>query len=220
MMFRSHLIRGLSHPDIYSYQLKKAEEAEGVWKRAVLLILASGLIFGLSAYFGIGSEYLSRKLTELSGSEFEMHKVLYVIGQLLWGLFYGAAIIFLPALFFWTLSDLELKKLIVVQLLVLLILLAEKLIMIPVNLALGLPDESSPFSLGVLAQTFTSNGFIVSFLASITIFKAWAIWIQIKYLKDLTEKSMKVVVAMVVGLNVALWLLGALFSIIQFEKII
>ncbi|MBT2756684.1 hypothetical protein J7E71_12035 [Mesobacillus foraminis] len=219
-MFRIRLMRGLRHPSYFSYELNTAETVGKVWKHAVLLILLSGLLFGAAAYLGISSEYLSKKLTQLPRDEFEMHKALFVLGQLLWGLFYGAVIIYIPSLFFWTLSDEDMKPLIVVQFLVLLILLLEKVVLIPISLTLGVPEISSPFSLGPIAQSLTKNLFFMYFFACISLFKLWAMYIQYTYLRVLTGKSSRVVLAMVIGINLLFWLMSALLSIIQFEKLI
>jgi hypothetical protein len=220
MMNKVEVLRGLFHYKYYSYKLRDAEEVSGVWKKAALLILLSGLIFGISAYFGIGSEYLAKKLTEISREEYEMHKLLFMAGQTIMGLFFGAAMIFLPALFFWSLSDLELKKLLAVQFFVLPILLLEKLIVIPLATGLGLTEASSPFALGTIAQYITGNDFIIYLLASVSLFKGWAIFIEYNYLKLLTEKNPKLLLTMVIGINLVFWLFAALFAFIQFEKIV
>ena len=136
---RIEVIRGLFNYNYYTYKLRDSEHVPGVWKNAILMILLSGLIFGISSYFGIGSEYLSKKLTSISREEYEMQKLLFMAGQTVLGLFFGFVLIFLPALFFWTLSDLELKKLLAVQLFVMPIFLLEKVIIIPfaIFLAVG-----------------------------------------------------------------------------------
>lgn len=141
-------------------------------------------------------------------------------GQTILGLVFGAIMLFLPALFFWTLSDLELNKLLTVQFFVLPIYLFEKLIMIPLALSLGLTQVSSPFALGTIAQYITGNDFIIYFLATLSIFKVWAIFIEYKYLKMLTGKNPKIVLLMVIGLNLIIWLFSALVSFIQFDKIL
>jgi F0F1-type ATP synthase membrane subunit c/vacuolar-type H+-ATPase subunit K len=220
MMFQIRLLRGLRHPNYFTYELKNTEAVGKIWSPVLTLILLSGLIAGLSGFFGIGSEYLSKNLVSSQTAEYEMQKALFVIGQILWGLFYGTVILYLSALWFWSLSDTELKRFVIMQLLVLVILLLEKLISIPVCLVLGVPEISSPFSLGPIAQSVMDNGFLVNFFASITLFKVWVIWVQYQYVRALTEKSRAVVWALVLGLNLIYWLFSALFSIIQFEKII
>ncbi|MBT2661559.1 hypothetical protein [Bacillus sp. ISL-45] len=219
-MNRIHVLRGLFYPDLYTYKLRDSEYVPGVWKNTAMLVLLSGLIFGISAYFGIGSEYLSKNLTAVSREKYELQKLLFMIGQLIWGLFYGVAMIFIPALFFWTFSDIELKKFVTVQLYVMPVLLLEKVINIPLATGLGLIKTSSPFSLGVIAQYITNNDFIIYFLAAITLFKIWVIFIEYKYIKMLTGKRPGIVLLLVIGINLIFWLFSALFSFIQFEKIL
>ncbi|OIK14252.1 hypothetical protein BIV60_12150 [Bacillus sp. MUM 116] len=215
MNFRIKLINGLSHPNIYSYQIRETEVIRGLWKRVIFFILFSGLVFGISAYFGIGSEYLSKKLISVPQDEFEMHKALFVIGQILFGIFYAAIILFIPAFFFWMLIDVEFNKLIVAQLLVLVILLIEKIVLMPFILIFGLATNSSPFSFGVIIQYFTGNEFIMNFLATITLFKIWALFIEFKYLKVLTKKSSMNVLAMVIGINVIMWLCSTFLHLLS-----
>ncbi|NKE04683.1 hypothetical protein [Mesobacillus selenatarsenatis] len=217
---RVEVFRGLFNYKYFTYKLRDSEHVPGVWKNTFLLILLSGLVFGISAYFGIGSEYLSKKLTSISREEYEMQKLLFMAGQTILGIVFGAIMIFLPALFFWTLSDVDLKKLLTVQFFVLPIFLFEKIIGIPLALSLGLTQVSSPFALGTIAQYITGNDFVIYFLASISIFKVWAIFIEYKYLKILTGKNPKIVLLMVIGINLIIWLFAALVSFIQFDKIL
>ena len=217
---RMQVLRGLFYPDLYTYKLRDSEYVPGVWKNTTMLILLSGLLFGISAYFGIGSEYLSKNLTAISRENYELHKLLFMLGQIIWGLFYGAAMLFIPALFFWTLSDIGLKKFVTVQQFVLPILLLEKVIIIPLATTLGLTKVSSPFSLGVIAQYITGNDFVIYFLAAISLFKVWAIFIEYKYLKAMTEKNPKIVLLLVIGIHLVIWLFAALFSFIRMENIL
>jgi hypothetical protein len=220
MMFRIRLFRGLRHPNYFMYELKTTESVGRVWGLALLLILISGFVFGMSGFFGIGSEYLSKRFLSLTPEEFQLQKALFITGQTLWGLLYGSMILYLSSFWFWSMTDTELNRFVVMQLLVLIILLLEKGILIPVSLLLGIPEISSPFSLGPIAQTLTSNSFAIHFFAGISLFKVWAMAIQYLYVRALTENSRGKVLALVLGLNLLYWLLSAFFSIIQFEKII
>ncbi|WLR55371.1 hypothetical protein LC048_24430 [Mesobacillus subterraneus] len=214
------VLRGLFNYKYYTYKLRDAEHVPGIWKNTILLTILSGLVFGISAYFGIGSEYLSKELTSIPREEYEMQKLLFMAGQTILGLVFGIIMIFLPALFFWTLSDLELKKLLAVQIFVLPILLFEKLIGIPLALTLGLTQVSSPFALGTIAQYITGNDFIIYLLATISIFKVWVIFIEYMYLKMLTGKKTAIILLMVIGFNLVIWLFSALISFVQFDKIL
>lgn len=217
---RIEVFRGLFNYNYYTYTLRDTERFPGVWKKTILFILLSGLIFGFSAYFGIDSEYLSRKLTSIPRAEYEMNKSLFLAGQIIQGLFFGAIMLFLPALFFWTVTDLEFKRLLTIQLFVMPIFLLEKLLIVPMALYLGLTKISSPFSLGVIAQYITGNDFILHFLAYISIFKIWAIFIEYKYLKAMTDKNPKIVLLLVIGIHLVIWLFAALISFIRMENIL
>ncbi|PLR85077.1 hypothetical protein CVD25_00315 [Bacillus canaveralius] len=220
MFFQNKLTKGLRDPARFFYQLTEAERVTGLWNRAVLLVLASMLIFGISTYTGIGTEILSKEITQLPISEFEAHKALFAVGQIIWGLFYAALVLFVPSLFFWTLTDTEYKKLIVVQMFVLLILLVEKLILIPFQITFGLDQFSSPFSLGVIAQYLSIHPFFVYFLASITVFKIWSMALQYKAVKLLSDKNSKILLLMIISINLAAWLFSALIAYIEFEKVL
>ncbi|WP_071460934.1 hypothetical protein [Bacillus massilinigeriensis] len=214
------LLEGLKNPKYQSTIIRDSERIRGLWWNAALMVLASTIVFAASAWFGVGSEYLSRKLTSVSGAEYEMHKALFIVGQALWGLFYGTCILLVPALYFWSLSNVSLNKFLYLQFLVLAILLVEKIVEVILAVSFGLPDISSPFSLGILGQYLTNNSFIISFLACVTLFKLWIMAVQYRYVKIFTGRSRTSVLTMVVGLNIALWLLSALFSIIKFEKLV
>ncbi|MCM3123823.1 MULTISPECIES: hypothetical protein [unclassified Mesobacillus] len=217
---RIEVFRGLFNYNYYTYKLRDNEGFPGVWKKTILFILLSGLIFGFSAYFGIDSEYLSRKLTSIPRAEYEMNKFLFLAGQIIQGLFFGAIMLFLPALFFWTVTDLEFKRLLTIQLFVMPIFLLEKLLIVPMALYLGLTKISSPFSLGVIAQYITGNDFVIHFLAYISIFKIWAIFIEYKYLKAMTDKNPKIILLFVTVIHLVIWLFAALISFVRMENIL
>ena len=217
---RIEVFRGLFNHNYYTYKLRSAERFPGVWKKTILFILLSGLIFGISGYIGVDSEYISKKLTSIPRAEYEMNKFLFLAGQILQGLVFGAIMLFLPALFFWTLTDLEFKRLLTIQLFVMPILLLEKFLFVPMAVYLGLTKISSPLSLGVIAQYITGNDFVIHFLAYISIFKIWAIFIEYKYLKAMTDKNPKIVLLLVLAINLIIWLFAALIAFVRMENIL
>ncbi|CAM3833197.1 hypothetical protein [Mesobacillus thioparans] len=217
---RIEVFRGLFNYNYYTYKLRDTERFPGVWKKTILFILLSGLIFGVSAYLGVDSEYLSKKLTSITRAEYEMNKSLFLAGQIIQGLFFGAILLFLPALFFWTVTDLEFKRLLTIQLFVMPILLMEKLLIVPMAIYLGLTKISSPFSLGVIAQYITGNDFLIHFLAYISIFKIWAIFIEYKYLKAMTDRNPKITLLFVIAIHLVIWLFAALISFVRMENIL
>ncbi|MDZ5471859.1 hypothetical protein SM124_08865 [Bacillus sp. 31A1R] len=220
MYYQVQLLRSLFQPFVYSYQLKQAERIEGIWGRTVLLMIITIIISSISAYFGIGNEILSNKIHELTPEQFEIMKVFFALGQVLNGIVITALYIFFPSLLIWLFADIEYKKLVIIQLLVVTILLFEKLIIIPLHLFLGIDQDSSPFSFGVMAQYITNYKLIIYFLSAITLFKIWAIVIQYKYLKSMSQKSPAFILVILLSINLLFWVFNALFSYIQFEKLI
>ncbi|WP_026581968.1 hypothetical protein [Bacillus sp. J33] len=220
MGYRVPLLRGLKEPYLVSHQLRKEERLAGLWKQMLLLIALSAFVYGLSAFFGIGSEQVTRNITDFSESEYNLYKLFFGAGQVVWGIFYAIIIIFVPSLFFWTLVEVEYRKLIAIQLLVLLILLTEKAINIPLFILLGLNTDSSIFSFGIIAQAAISIKTLVYLFSAITLFKIWTFVLQYKYLKIISEKSPRFLFLLVLGINLFFIIVSALLSSIQLEKLI
>lgn len=220
MHYRVQLFRGILQPSICSYQLSKAEHITSMIKKMILIFITSILIFSISAYLGIGNESISRNIHSWSPSEFEAHKAWFALGQVGWGVIWTAFVIFFPALLFWILTDLAYKKLVILQLFVTVILLVEKAILIPFQLKLGLDDQSSPFSLGVLAQYITNNDFMIGFFGAITLFKIGTILLQYNYLKALSDKTNKQLILIILAINLIFWIFSAMLSTINFDNLI
>ncbi|MGM0777882.1 MAG: hypothetical protein ACQEXE_16100 [Bacillota bacterium] len=220
MGYRVPLLRGLKEPYMISHQLRKEERLSGLWKQILLIMLLSAFVYGVSAYFGIGSEHVSRSLTDMSRSEYEQYKLFFGGGQVFYGIVYASMVIFLPSLFFWTLVDVEYRKLISIQLMVMLILLLEKAINIPLFLFLGLNSESSIFSLGIIAQAASFPDLLIYTFSAITLFKIWTVVLQYKYLKAVSERSPRFLIFMLIGTHLFFVIVSALLSSIQLEKLI
>ncbi|RYI27909.1 hypothetical protein EVU96_15750 [Bacillus infantis] len=220
MFYQVRLLRGLRHPKITFYQLNQAEGIARFWPKFLLLVLASTVIHALFAHFGVGNEILSKEIDELPPSEFEAKKALFAAGKLIWGILYPFFYLFFTSLVLWTLTDVPFKKITALQCIVLVILLAEKLIFLPFAVQMGLPEESSPFSLGVAAQYITSADLLVYFLGEITLFGIAAMVFQYYGLKALSPRRPAILLISVIGLNLFLWLMSALISYIQFEKLL
>lgn len=220
MIYRVQLFRGLKDPYIIGHQLTKAEKIEGTWKYTIILTFASFLLYSISAYLGIGSDILSKQIYQLTSADFEATKLLFAIGQVLAGVLGTILFIFFPALVFWLFSDTYYMKLVNIQLIITTIILLEKAISIPFQYYLGLDPMSLPYSLGVIAQYFTDYRYIILVLAQITFFQIWVIVLQYTYVKAVMDRSKSVVLAIVISTNVCIWLVLALFSYIDFEKLL
>ncbi|WP_428910069.1 hypothetical protein [Niallia sp. Krafla_26] len=217
-MFQVRLFKTLKEPYYTALQLRKAEDLTGFWMKLILLLLFSVLLAFVTSFLGVGNDILSAELNQRSPIEFETIKSLFAIGQIGWSLFEALFILFIPSLFFWALSDIEWKKFIVVQQGVLVILLIEKILLLPFAIFLGLSlDLSNPFSLGIIGQALTNQEYVLQILSQISIFKIWAIVLQYKYIKVLADHSAKRTALFVIGFNVVILLISAFFSIMDLE---
>lgn len=217
MFFQIRLWKGLTTPYVSAYQLHKAESYSGIWKRTIILLVIALILSSISAYFGIGNEQMSKLIYHSSTSEFESIKGLFAIGQVIQYVIVTAILIFLPALIFWIFTDIEYRKLVVIQLYVVTIFLFEKIIAIPMQLFFGLDYASSPFSLGVIGRYVSEHELVHNFFGEISLFSIWAILIQFTYLKVVTEKSKRILLLLILSINLLIWIFTALFSFIKFE---
>jgi hypothetical protein len=215
------LFKGITQPSIFFYQLTETEKLENFRKKMFLLFFLSCITFGFIAFFGLGMDSLSKELTTLSPTTYELEKFLFFLGRLLAALLYAAIILFIPSLIFWTISDDgEYKKLVMTQGITLIILLLEKLTYIPLSLFLSLDWHSSPLSLGVLAQYITSNSWVIYFLGSATLFKVWIFYIQYKGLKSLTQQKNWLIWLVILLTNLFFWAITALLAYLNISTLI
>ena len=215
MTFRIQPLKGVFRPLTYQHQLQKAESLKGYKLYIALLILASMLVYAISAIFGLGSESISKEITGLGSNEYEARKELFLAGRIILGAFVAAALIFLGALFFWSYVSLPFSKLAVIQMSAFSIFLVEKLIQIPLFLFLQIDASSNPLSFGVIVQYITDQELIISFFSKITIFQITMIVLIIYYLKKMAEVSRKSASMLVIGFFVFCWAVSALFSYIK-----
>ncbi|WP_084786628.1 YIP1 family protein [Bacillus tuaregi] len=219
-MYHIRLFRGLREPYVQAQQLVKAEQVGGFWRKGLLLLLMTFLVAAVSAYFGIGNEILSKEIHTRSNTEFEAIKLFFAIGQIIWSLLQAIIILTIPSLFFWALSDIEWKKYIAMQFYVLTILLIGKIITIPFTVLLGLPDISNPFSLGVIGQYLTSHDLTLQFLSGITIFTIWAMLLQYKFVRALSQRPRWQTMLFVLGFNLFLLAISVFLQIMDLEKLL
>jgi hypothetical protein len=214
------LIKGLLHPSIYFYQLRETEILKDYNKKVVLLFVFSVLIFGLNGGLGWGTVPLSKEILTLTPIDFEIHKFYFLLGRLLLGILYAAFILFIPALLFWTLSEAEFKKLVVLQGITLVILLIEKLTYLPLLTFLSLDWYSSPLAFGAISQYLTGNEWLKYFLGSISLFKIWVMIVQVMGLRWLTEKRRIILLVWVVLVNLLFWSITAFLAYIDFAILV
>lgn len=220
MVFNVQLLKGLLAPNTLTYQIMNAERLKGLWKKTVLLAFVSMILFALYGYFGVGMDFLTKEITELSRQELETKKLFVILGRLIWGLIYSMLVLFGFSVVLWAILDMAYRKIVIVQLFVLSILLLEKAILLPICIWLGIGLEASPFSLGVMARYLTSSSILVYFFSHFSLFKIWAVIFQYQALKSLSERNPKTVLVIIIVVNLLIWLLSSLLSYLEIEKLI
>jgi hypothetical protein len=215
------LFKGLKNPSFFFYRLNEMEVLNGYRKNIFILFLLSALTFGFISFFGIGMDPLSRELTTLTPVAYELEKFMFLLGRIIAGLLYAAIILFVPAVIFWTISDEgEYRKLVIVQGLILLILLLERLTYIPLAIFFSLDWFSSPLSFGVIAQYITTKPWVIYFLGSFSLFKIWIFYIQYKGLKRLTQQKNWLIWTVILLTNLFFWAITAFLAYIDFSTLI
>ncbi|OAH54573.1 hypothetical protein AWH48_08245 [Domibacillus aminovorans] len=219
MAYRLQLFKGLFRSTDQLYQLSQAEKIRGLWTKFSLLLLGSVLLSLLAGYLGIQGESVSTYMAESDTSTYEWLKVLFAAGSGLWGLLFPLFFIFIPALLFWTFLEIDFKKLVGLQCIVLTIYLIEYALLIAWNVFFSIPRDSSPFSLGVAAQYATENVIAIRFFSFITIFQVWILVIQYRFLRTSEAKGAPFVFLMVFLMGLVFWILSTLFTSIHVENL-
>lgn len=220
MIYQLRLLKGLLYPKRSFFQLQKAESIYGIRLKISLLFLFSALVFAISGYTGIGSHVFSSELTHDSSGVFEWLKSYFVTGRFISGILFAALVIFFQALWFWTLTDVPYTKLIVLQAFIFPILLLEQAFNILLAIQMNLPWFSSPFSLGPAAHYITDNHFFIYFLGCISLFKIWAITIQLYGMKILSSRRQLPLFLIIIGIHIIFWLGTAFLAFLDFKKIL
>ncbi|PKG21962.1 hypothetical protein [Niallia nealsonii] len=220
MDFYARIIRGLKEINTVSYELQTAEKMTGLFKKIIYLFLIATIVFAISSLLGIGNEMVSKELIEYDRSDFELNKLLFASGQVIWGWVFFSLHLFLVSLYFYVFSDVDYHKLLYIQVLAMTILLIEKIVIIPMQIYFGLPPLSSIFSLGIMAQTITSKKIIHYFLAEISLFKIWMIYIQYKYLTVISGKSGRYIIMVVLGIYLIILIISALTAYWHLENLV
>ncbi|WP_062108521.1 hypothetical protein [Bacillus niameyensis] len=216
MIYQTRILKAWLHPQRNFIQLANSEIIRGMNASIIGLLLASGFVFFLSGWFGIGTHVLSPTLVESSKAEFASLKSFFLVGRTLLGFIYAGLIITLPSLCFWTFTHVDYSKLVAIQIITLPILLLEQLTFIFLAISFDLPWYSSPLSLGVIAQYFISKNYVIYLLGSISFFKIWVMVIQYYGLRELSKLSRLPTFLMVLFLNLVGWCLTATLAFINF----
>lgn len=202
MMYKSNPLKEIFHPKAAFAQLKEAERVKNVAIVVLILLFSSIVLSLLRAYFGIGTEELTKHLDRYTSEQFAFSQLLFAFGHALGGLFVPLLFLFISSIIYYLLFDVDFIKLLTIQLPVLLIFLLEDIVLFPLQLFFGVKDLFSPFSLSVWGPYITKHAFIWSLLRTVSVFSIWAISLQIIALRSLTEKPVQRVAMIVIAVYV------------------
>jgi hypothetical protein len=199
MVYKSNPLKEIFHPKVAFAQLREAERVKNVTIVVLLLLFFNVVLSLLRAYFGIGTEELTKHLDRYTGEQFAFLQLLFAFGHALGGLCVPLLFLFISSIIFYLLFDIDFVKLLTIQLPILLIFLLEDLVLFPFQLFFGVKNLFSPFSLGVWGPYITKHAFIWALLRTVSVFSIWAISIQIIALRSLTEKSVQRITMIVIA---------------------
>jgi len=215
MTYHINIFKFMFSMDDHLYRVRETERLQGIWKVSSFLLLGSIVIYTWMALLGIGSDFISEGAVTLNPIEYEHGKLWFVIGRMGYGVLFTAFILFVPSLLFYFLTGIDYWKLVVMQQVVLLVLLVERLIWIPLAVYAGLEWYVSPLSLGVITSYITNIPWILYFFGMISLFQVWIIWFQVKYISTLADVPKRWLLLITVILHVIGWSFVALFEVLN-----
>ncbi|MFC4402943.1 hypothetical protein [Gracilibacillus xinjiangensis] len=211
-MKRNTLIEWIFSPNKQLERIKHAEHISNIWKTMILLIAASFLIYGWMAGLGMGSNLLSSSITDIPNSLYNADKFWFVIGRALFGLLFSVIILFLVSYYFYLVTELPYRMILVMQQVVFFVMLMERIIWIPLYTYMGLDWYVSPFSFGIIASYFTEITWIQTFFGSISLFQIWILFFQVKFILKLSIMEKYKVWIAVIALHLIGYVIVTLLS--------
>ncbi|PAV27863.1 hypothetical protein CIL05_19470 [Virgibacillus profundi] len=215
MTYYVNVFRILFSLDDHLFRIRKAEKIHNLWKVSSLLFLLSIIIYAWMAFLGIGSDIISTTAVQLTPVAYEQSKFWFIIGRMAYAVLFAALILFLPTLLFYLLTGAPFRKLLIMQQVVLLVMLIERIIWIPLVTLNGLDWFVSPLSFGIIASYITEVPWAIYFFGAISLFQLWIIWFQVKYLLQFTELKKHWIWINVIGLHILFWCVTALLAYVD-----
>lgn len=212
MTYTINLFKFFFNMDDHIFRIRKAEKIRRLWMMSALLTFISVLVYIWMAYLGIGSDIISRGAVGLSAGAYESGKFWFLIGRAIYAVFIAAIVLFLPSLLFYLLTEILYRKLMIMQQVVLVIMLIERLIWIPLMLLVGLDWYVSPLSFGIIVSYITDISWVIYFFGAISLFQLWIIWFQVRFITSLVPMRKRWIWLNVILLHVLGWALTALIA--------
>ncbi|WP_042145459.1 hypothetical protein [Paucisalibacillus sp. EB02] len=212
MTYSINIFKLLFAVDDHIFRIGKAELIRTPWKVMLLLMLFSTFLYSGMGMLGIGSSPISSGAVVLTPSEYEMQKLWFIIGRIIYSLAFVLFILFVPSLIFYWVTKIQYKKLLLMQLVVLFVLLIERILWIPFVVYFGLDWYVSPLSFGIIASYFTDIPFLIYLFGAISLFQLWIVAFQIKFVSKLSAIQKGWIWSTVILFNLAVWTLTAVVA--------
>ncbi|GAB3069762.1 hypothetical protein GCM10027286_37270 [Virgibacillus ainsalahensis] len=212
MIYYINLFKILFSMNDHLFRIRRAEKIHNLWKVSGLLVLLSVIMYAWMAYLGLGSDILSGYATSLSPAEYEISKLEFIMGRVGFAVILAVMILFIPTLLFYLLTEIPYHKLIIMQQVVLLVMLIERLTWILLMLISGLDWYVSPMSFGIITSYFTETPWMIYFFGALSLFQLWIIGFQVKYLSTMSTVKKRWLWVSVIVLHIIYWCLAALFA--------
>ncbi|WP_164670710.1 hypothetical protein [Virgibacillus doumboii] len=205
MTYQANILKFFFPIDDHLYRIHKAEALKNHWKITALLVLVSVIVYTWMGLLGIGSDIISGNATSFTALQYGESKFWFVIGRMGFAVLFVLLVLFLPSLLFYLITRIPYRKLLIMQQVVLLVLLIERITWIPLVVYLGLDWYVSPLSFGIITSYFTEIPWIVFFFGAMSLFQLWIIWFQAKYLNYMSTIKKRWVWFSVIFLHILYW---------------
>lgn len=219
MLYQINILKFLFPIDDHLYRVHKAETLKNLWKIVSLLVLFSAVVYAWMAILGIGSDIISGNATAFNPLEYEESKFWFVLGRIGFGVLFALVILFVPSFLFYIITGIPYRKLLIMQEIVLLAMLIERVIWIPLVVYLGLDWFVSPLSFGIIASYFTDLAWVVLFFGAISLFQLWIIWFQVRFLSYLSTIRKRWIWFSVIFLHIICWAVVAALAFMDIHMI-
>ncbi|GAE33689.1 hypothetical protein [Halalkalibacter akibai] len=202
MKYQFELIRSLKDPETKFYQLNIAEVVPFPIKHVAILISIGMVISIIRSFHGLDTAVFSQQLTFYSVSELELIKLLVGIGSILEALFSPIIyLLFASFCFSIFLDDVSFRQSFIVSTVSLFIFILGDIALLPFELWLGIDAITSPFALGVIASSLTSNTYVSHLFSGVSVFYIWALIIQVYAFSKLAFNKVRFIILLALTIH-------------------
>ncbi|RWZ52275.1 hypothetical protein EQV77_15210 [Halobacillus fulvus] len=187
MTYSVNLIKLFIRRDDHLFKLNRAERITNVWTLLFILLGLTIFTYIWTAWMGLGTDNISAHMTDFNRIEYEFRKAWFLVGRAAYALVLFLFILFISSFIFWLFNNTPYKKLIIVQMNVLLIMLLERITWIPLMTYAGLDWYVSPLSFGPIASYFTTIDWVIYFFGALSLFQLFIIWYQATSISKLSD---------------------------------